>query len=110
VGFVIRDNIVKGMCWDGAAVVESSSSFAANASGSGRGFDLQLILTPSVLPNGNTSTSYGTCEWFVNGVSLGKAQYFQVVNLQSLRAELTNGADAANYVVQVSPPKVVTVR
>jgi hypothetical protein len=109
IGFVIRNNVVNGLCWDGTAVVESASSFTAIAGGTAGGFDLQITLTPGILPSGLGSASYGTCEWFVNGTSLGKGQYIYS-NMKALRAELTNGADAVNYSMKMSPPKLITVR
>jgi hypothetical protein len=104
-GFKISNNVVQGIAWNGTAEAATTGSVSMTSGGTGDYYDLQVVLSPKAV----TSQS-GTAEFFVDNVSIGAVTYRHASSLLALRAELTNGGTPADYQVNFSPFKIVTVK
>ncbi|MES2444617.1 MAG: hypothetical protein V4574_17470 [Pseudomonadota bacterium] len=108
-GFVVENDQLFGICYLSGAQVKSPLSYTNILN---RWAELQINITPW-----NASTN--RIEWIVSGEdagatvilkSLGSSLYTKGGNAGTMRFEATNGGDAVNYSVTVTPPVIVSVR
>jgi hypothetical protein len=102
-GFRIINGIVEGVSWGNGALIVSAESRALITGAAGWWSRLQVVITPQTI-----NAARGELEWFVNGERIGGA-LFDHANMRPPRFELTNGAAAANYILDFSPARVVSV-
>jgi hypothetical protein len=98
-GFEIVANQLNGVCWDAGAKV----SVPLLAMTTGRWYAVEAVLRYNTV-----SSVRGKCEWYVDGSLIGSSNFAHATSWLGIRAEITNGADAANYAVRMKPFKILS--
>lgn len=102
-GFRFSNGLVEGVCIDGNQnFAVSEDSIPMVTGGPADWVQLTAIITPRTV-----NLAVGMIEWFVDGVKIGESTLYHST-MRPPRGEIMNQAAAENYILDFSPPRLLT--